>query len=348
MDQSDCDRDQIERIIVDYHRNTKINTDNVPHEASWEHVVWDYSEQLTIDRKSETIEHIQNIGSGCQVYRRYHVEEGVASFLDDIIVDELFSRTTGNPPDVIRDPQETKDYTITIEYLHGEPRVLKGSFDKNGLPSDFAEFAEDVFGFITFYGMGEILDPAVYRTPLRRTTDMIFCNVKFEDSGKIYCYLTDDETLEVGDCVVVPAGKDNHDAIAQIESIEYHSAQDAPYPMDKIKRILEKYKDMDDEDGPGYAPPDETDIISAESMPARDIYGREVSPSMCCPEYAISSCPLCNGCDKWTVGTNSCKKYLRGIPKDIRSNEYHECDEFELDESSLNAAEVKHNIERLR
>ena len=37
-----------------------------------------------------------------------------------------------------------------------------GSYDKNGLPEDFADFAETVFDFIRFYGLGEILDPSVY------------------------------------------------------------------------------------------------------------------------------------------------------------------------------------------
>ena len=59
---------------------------------------------------------------------------------------------------MIDTPNETKDYTITIEYKKNPRRTITGSYDKNGLPEDFADFAETVFDFIRFYGLGEILD----------------------------------------------------------------------------------------------------------------------------------------------------------------------------------------------
>lgn len=43
--------------------------------------------------------------------------------------------------------------------------------------------------------------------------------------------------------MVVLAGIDNHEAVAKIESIEYHGAEEAPYPLDKIKCIVRKYDD---------------------------------------------------------------------------------------------------------
>ncbi len=233
--------DRIEKIVIDYHRLTKIKPGVKPEGATWEYATWDYSEHITIDRKSEVLEHIQNIGTGCQVSRKYHVEDGITSFLDDINADDFMVHTEGNPPDVIVNPLETKDYKITIDYLYGEQQILTGTFDKNGLPDDFADFAESIFDFMRFYGMGEILDSSVYGKPLRKQTDYIFCNVQFDDYGKTYCYLTDDDTLKAGDYVIVPTGKDNHEVIAQIESIEYHSSEDAPFPLDKIKKVIKKH-----------------------------------------------------------------------------------------------------------
>lgn len=232
--------DRIEKIKVDYHRVTKIKPGVIPDGATWEYATWDYSEHLTIDRKTETLEHIQNIGSGCQVSRKYHVEEGITSLLDDIDAELFCSHIEGNPSDVVYSPLETNDYRITIDYLYGEERVLTGSFDKNGLPDDFSDFAETVFDFMRFYGMGEILDPSVHDKPLRRQSDYIFCNVQFDEFGKTYCYLTDDDTLEAEDYVIVAVGKDNHESVAKIESIEYHPAEDAPFPLDKIKKIIRK------------------------------------------------------------------------------------------------------------
>lgn len=257
--------DRIEKIAIDYHRITKIKPGVIPEDSTWEYATWNYSEHISIDRKSETLEHVQNIGSGCQVSRKYHVEEGVTALLDNIDADEFFAHTEGNPPDVIVNPLETKGYKITVDYLYGEQKVLTGTFDKNGLPDDFADFSETVYGFMRFYGMGEILDPAVYGKPLRKQTDYIFCNIQFDDYGKTYCYLTDDDSLEAGDYVVVPVGKDNRETIVQIESIEYHSAEDAPFPLDKIKKVIMKHDNSADEDD-SIKLPEGTVIMGSEPL----------------------------------------------------------------------------------
>ncbi len=265
--------DRIEKIVIDYYRLTKIKPGVKPEGATWEYATWDYSEHITIDRKSEVLEHIQNIGTGCQVSRKYHVEDGITSFLDDIDTDDFMVHTEGNPPDVIVNPLETKDYKITIDYLYGEQQILTGTFDKNGLPDDFADFAESIFDFMRFYGMGEILDSSVYGKPLRKQTDYIFCNVQFDDYGKTYCYLTDDGTLEAGDYVIVPTGKDNHEVIAQIESIEYHSSEDASFPLDKIKKVIKKHidnknidNDSTDEEDSSIKLPEDAVIMGSEPL----------------------------------------------------------------------------------
>lgn len=238
--------DRIERISVDYHRVTKIKPGVRLEGATWESAIWDYGEQLFIDRKTETLGHILNIGNGCQVSRKYHVEHGITSLLDDLNAQTFFAHTEGNPPDVICNPLETKSYRITIDYLYGDQRMLTGSFDQKGLPDDFSDFAEAVFDFMQFYGMGEILDPSVHNQALRKQSDLIFCNVQFDEYGKTYSYLTDDDTLEVEDYVVVPVGNDNHESVAKIESIEYHPAEEAPFPIDRIKKIIRKVDKTED------------------------------------------------------------------------------------------------------
>ena len=49
----------------------------------------------------------------------------------------------------------------------------------------------------------------------------IYCKVRFGTSSKLYSYRTDDPTLEVGDVVKVPVGKDNDIGYATIEEIGY-------------------------------------------------------------------------------------------------------------------------------
>ena len=240
-----CKPDSITRIVLDYHRFTRIKPKEVPKNATWEYVTWDYTEHLIIDRETETIEHIQNIGTGCKVSRKYEIEGGIESLLENFEAEDLFSYIEGNPDDVVDNPNETKDYKITIEYKKNPQRVIEGSYDKNGLPDDFSDFAETVFDFIRFYGIGEILDPSVYGKVKRRKSEYIFCSVTFDEGYKSYYYLTDDDSIEIGDFVLVPAGNDNHEAVVEVVNIEYFGEENVPLPVEKTKRILRKCADED-------------------------------------------------------------------------------------------------------
>ncbi|MDQ0155453.1 hypothetical protein [Robertmurraya andreesenii] len=234
--------DRVERISIDYHRVTKIKPMALPNK-NVDTITWEYSEQLVIDRETETIEHILQIGSGCVVTRKYQVEEGVSSFLDDLDADTLFESIEGNPPDVIKNSNETKDYTIKIDFKRKPQSVIKGTYDRNGLPKDWPEFANDIYNFMRFYGWGEILDPSVYRKFKRRAGEYMFCSVEFNEGGKRYYYISEDDTIEVGDFVIVPVGMDAHTATVEVVDIEYFSEENAPFPIEKAKYIIRKFPD---------------------------------------------------------------------------------------------------------
>lgn len=236
--------DSVNKISINYHRVTKIKP-KVPFSDSVEYCTWDYSEQLILDRESESLEHIQQFGSGCIVSKKYYVQDGVVNLLDNLDADRLFAHIYGNSPDDLIDPLETKNYEITVDFKRRPRLMIKGTFDKNGLPSDFPELAESIFDFMQFYDIGEMLNPAVYTKARRKTNDTIFCSVEFNESGKSYYYATEDDTLKIGDDVLVPIGKDGHTAIAKIIRIEYFQEDKAPFPMDKIKQIIRKCTDDD-------------------------------------------------------------------------------------------------------
>ena len=236
--------DILNRIEVFYHRITKIKPKE-PIAEHMEYAVWDYAESLIIDRDSESIEHIQNIGTGCTVTRRYNVEGGIESLLDDLNVDTLFEHIEGNPPDVVENSLESKDYTIKVITNKGDEKVIQGTYDKKGLPDDWAEFMESVFDFITFYGWGEIMNPSVYGKVRRCSNDIIYCSVTFEGGYKSYYYMADDDSIEVGDYVIVPAGKDNHEAVVEVVQKEYFAMDEVPLPMEKTKHIIRRCTEDD-------------------------------------------------------------------------------------------------------
>lgn len=236
--------DKVNKITIEYRRVTKIKPKESISESE-EYVTWDYLESLTVDRKTETIEQIQNFGSGCIVSRKFQVQGGVENLLDDLDGDSLFEYIEGNPSDVIKNPRETKGYKITIELEKDGQRIIIGTFDKKGLPEDWEDFAEAVLDFMLFYGLGEILDPSIYNLIKRRKGEYIYCSVNFDDGYKTYYYLTDDDSIEVGDLVMVPTGKDNNLAMVKVVNIEYFQEENVPFPINKIKRIVRKATDKD-------------------------------------------------------------------------------------------------------
>lgn len=250
--------DRVERITVDYHRITKIKPKQSLSETT-EYVTWDYTEKLILDRESETLEHIQNIGSGCTVSRKMYVEGGVENLLDDIDAEELFGNIEGNPDDVIENPLETQEYAITIDFKKGPRRVIQGTYDKKALPEAWGDFADAVWSFIRFYGFGEILDPSVYGKVKHRKQDYIYCSVEFDAGYKSYYYIADDDSIEVGDYVVVPVGKDNHQSVAEVVKVEFFAEEDVPLPIEKTKHIIRKC--TDDDFDPPEEPNNERDLL---------------------------------------------------------------------------------------
>ena len=243
------DSDRVEGIAVFYDRFAEIEMKHSLDSGIF-HTIRDYHEEIRIDRSSDTIEHFRRIPPRCDIRNTYHIVKGVSGFLDDIDAD-AFSKVRGNPPDVCVNPHRTDRYRILITTRHGGTREVTGTFDKDGLPSDWPEFAENLRDFLASHDIGYLLDDRVYGKARRRKDDLVFCNVVFHDGGRKYCYLADDDDFDIGDAVVVPVGQDNHEAFVRIESIEYHPAEEAPWPVDKIKHILRRFDADKDRNLPG-------------------------------------------------------------------------------------------------
>jgi len=260
--------DRVNRIEIEYQRVSKIKPPTPISEIA-EYVVWDYREKYVIDRKSEEITYNRMIGSGCSVTTTYHVEEGIRDFLDDLDAVELFSTFPEEPKDVIVDPLEKRSYSITVDFAKAPQQKLTGDFDRDGLPNDWPSFAENLREFINFYMGSEALDPVVFKRPKRRTNSLIFCSVEFEEGGRTYYYLADEDIYEVGDRVLVPVRNEGHKEIVEIVEKEYFDESCTPFPLDRMKHIIRKV-----EEGEGdtvYCPVLEHDIDDADCMEICDV-----------------------------------------------------------------------------
>ena len=91
------------------------------------------------------------------------------------------------------------------------------------------------------YDFTDVLSPSMYDRAKRRKSDIIYCSVEFEEGYTSYYYITDDDSIEPGDRVVVPAGRDNHEAVVEVVKVEYFQPENVPLPVEKTKHILCKY-----------------------------------------------------------------------------------------------------------
>lgn len=233
--------DVINKITLDYHRTTKVKSRKKLEGVECESITENSNERLVIDRETETLEHIQNLGTGCKIFRKYEMKGEIESLLEKFDADDLFTYIRGNPEDVIKASNETKDYRITIDYKREGQKIITGSFDKYGLPEDFSEFAKTVFNFVHSYDLGEIFNPSVYGKVKCRKSEYIYCSVMFENGGESYYYLTDDASIKVGDFVIVPAGQDNHEVIVKVVNIQNFRKENVPLAIEKTKKIICKY-----------------------------------------------------------------------------------------------------------
>lgn len=58
--------------------------------------------------------------------------------------------------------------------------------------------------------------------------------------SKEYHYITDDDTIQEGDTVIVPVGVQNREMEATVFEKIYCKKNEVPYPLSKVKKIIKK------------------------------------------------------------------------------------------------------------
>ena len=130
------------------------------------------------------------------------------------------------------------DWYLEIMNTDGRKFLFTGSLD-GGL---FADFNEISFLLRKYLGMTDIFAfDGDARFPIVLEPDeYIFVNVTFDDSEKTYCYLCDDVYIQEGDEVLVPVGNEGDFKEVYVEGVELHTAEDAPFPIDRCKKVVRR------------------------------------------------------------------------------------------------------------
>lgn len=205
------DRQRLEKITLDYSRESDGGI----------------AERLTLDRRENILTlykpqsmHLYRLGAD---------------------IDKLFAAAQ-----IVFDGLKADDFQrsypaqIKIELIRHDGSIenFDALFNESSLPG-FGKFVDVLKVFVTDL-TAEILSP-VPAVIAPAQGKYIFCKVQFKGSYKHYTYQTDDETLAVGDVVDVPVGKNNDVNQARIVEIGYFDEYEAPFPVDRIKKIIGKH-----------------------------------------------------------------------------------------------------------
>ncbi len=233
--------DRVERLTVDYRYivNDRNNQSDGPDTSI-------YREQLIIDRESSTLEYIRIFEDNCTFSQKLCSKYDVDDLLNYIYLDYMLGTVEGNPEYVGETSAERREYAITFDYAKRPQQVLKGTFDRKGLPALWEDFICEVYQVLEFHNFGDIFDHRIYNRVLRagQKYDYIYCSVEFGEGGKSYYYLADeDDDIEIGDRVEVPVGDYGHQTVATVVDIEYFTAEEVPLPVERTKYIVRKYEE---------------------------------------------------------------------------------------------------------
>ena len=207
-------RTRLEKVTLDYSRESAIG--------------YTVSEQLTLDRREKTLtldkhnsSHLYDLGTDID-----KLFDAAQIFFDNLECDDDFRKES---------PAQIK---IELVRHDGSIENIDSTYTERNLPG-LTQFVNAIKSFVTDL-TAEMFKP-VPDDDASAQGKYILCKVQFKGSYKHYTYQTDDETLAVGDTVDVPVGRNNDVNQARIVEIGYFDEYEAPFPVDRIKKIIGKH-----------------------------------------------------------------------------------------------------------
>ena len=176
---------------------------------------------------------IANIG---RISLQYELKDKVTEFLKLYEGRNVFSRPKGHSPDTVQD-EIRKTYKMVVTRDDGDTSVLEGSFDKNGLPGDWADFVGRLTDFFQDQNLGIPPDSRSYNKVLRKNDEVAFCGVDIDGMVRTRYYSCGDEICE-GDTVVVPTPMKHTMAIGRVVEVRHYPKDQVPKDMARTQEIL--------------------------------------------------------------------------------------------------------------
>lgn len=194
-----------------------------------------YREEVEIDAASYVISYKRGFGYEALATHTLTTKE------TDFLLRELtedFAEVAGMPAPEVE--EEAPTVRLKLTYHSGEVVTYLCNFDRRYLPRNWDRFAADVKAKFDFYNMrGDLLSPALIQYG-RREGEYIFCTVYDNTTRNRGYFLTDDDSVRVGDRVSIPADGPDDIVTGKVSKVEYFTAANAPVSPDTLRKITKK------------------------------------------------------------------------------------------------------------
>lgn len=197
--------------------------------------IHDTNEWLLISSEG-TLTYNRRVANTGRVSLQYELKDKVAEFLKLYDDQSVFSCPKGNSPDTVQD-EIRKTYRIVVTRDSGDTSVLEGSFDKDGLPDNWADFVGKLAAFFQDQSLGMLFDSRVYSKVPRKSNEVAFCGVDIDGVVGTRYYRCGDEICE-DDTVLVPTPMKHTMAIGQVVEIRHYPKDQIPKDLARAQEIL--------------------------------------------------------------------------------------------------------------
>lgn len=77
-------------------------------------------------------------------------------------------------------------------------------------------------------------------SPKNNQKQFYFVDITFDNNSRPYTYLCSDESITIGDYVIVPVGADSDKKCVHVNDAYYATAETLHYPINKMKMVISK------------------------------------------------------------------------------------------------------------
>ena len=195
-------------------------------------------ESIELDRQKGTLAYSRVMENGDGAWMVYTLKRELPVFIDSLT--EAASWTDHDKIIVFCGPgiPEMGDVRYLVKIFHSrKPPVILSlkTREREELPY-WNHFLGKIRRFCADHSGGALADWGGDDAAGR----YIYCAVEFSSGGKLYHYRTDDDSIHVGDEVVVPVGRNGEKKIVRVAEKLYCTEDNAPFPPKNTKRIIGK------------------------------------------------------------------------------------------------------------